>query len=398
MAEGGLIIGLCFPQQQDALTSATVTFVEDFCEQGRNAIVVNLSEADGLTLLSRHLQSGAVDFCYGVQGIGSNLKVGDVNLWTASRTPFVGVHFDHPCHNPLNHFSESAFVGNLYYFDSFRAARQNYIGGPQLSGTIAPDFFKRMPGITPETGADVAKRPIKFLYVKSGTDIRRVTDDVNNIHESVRDAIWQQIDYARQHPNIELCDLVAQVFQDVGYDRTVYDRQFWGIVQIMDLYIRARRSVDFVEWLKGQEGAVIVGDGWDFIDRTNARAVFRPTLPIEEAYALFADTQFICNTNPHGADIIHERVVKGLLNGCAVLTDTNSWWDARYSDLQALKRFDWSAGWQDRVQAHINEAAFSPELCRQALERAWRDFTSRKSYGAIAAFAQQVRQRAVSGT
>lgn len=396
MAEGGLIIGLCYPQQQDALASATLTMVEDFNATGRDALLVDISNKIALAQLVKQLQSGAVDFCFGVQGVGSSLTAGDDNLWSAHRIPFVNLHFDHPCHNPLNHVSPSAYVGNLYYFDSFCLARQRYLGNHQLCGTIKPDFFRPVKHNYVQDAGEYALRPFRYLYVKSGVDMQQVTGDVNAIHVSVRDAVWQQISYAWHHPNVELCDLVDDVFRAVGYDRTVYQKQFWGIVQIMDLYIRARRSLDFVNWLKMQEGAVIIGDGWQSLDRNGARARFCKSLPIDAAYGYYSQSQIVCNTNPHGTDIIHERVVRGLLEGCVALSDTNDWWNCHYGDVQNVKLFDWAEGWQDRVEVLAHQAAFSADLFAYARERAESDFTHKKSYGAIAAFAQQIRQKTFS--
>src|SRR5262249_5237891 len=137
--------------------------------------------------------------------------------------------------------------------------------------------------------------------------------------------------------------------------REDHHKLFWGIAQTMDIFLRRKRAIDFVDWLKRQQGAVIVGDGWDFIDRDGAKAEFRPSIPADEAFALYGQAKFVCNTNPYGRDIVHERILHGLLMWSNVITDGNAWLDHDMGDFTALRRFSWKHSLDDQLQPVLRD-------------------------------------------
>jgi len=152
-----------------------------------------------------------------------------------------------------------------------------------------------------------------------------------------------------------ICDLLAQAFLSCGHDHKEFWAEFWGFADIIDGYIRAKRATDMVEWLKFQEGAVIVGDGWDFIDKTGAKAIFKPSMPVVNACELFPQSQFTFNTSPYGYDIIHERVSIGLCNRSFVISDSNAWFDEHFVDVPQLFRFHWNRDLQEQLGDVIND-------------------------------------------
>lgn len=350
------VLGITYINAHKALYQGSLSFARLLGLAGYEVEVFDAAPPGALEVLYRRLQTEEFAFCFGLQGVGSRLDINGQNLWTAIRTPFLGLHFDPPCCNIFNHFSNSPFVANLYHFGSFLEIQKRHIRSPQVAGLLPYEIYHapKYP-IEPWAG-----RPIKLLFMKSGETVDEAVNTLNGLPPRLRDGVWQQIERAEKEPNLLLPDLVDELFRQLNIDRDSSFDLFWGIQHWMDNYLRRKRAIDFVNWLKFQEGAVIVGSGWDFIDRTGAKAVFRSSIDMGTARTIYSKARFVCNTNPYGADIIHERVIQGLLQGCHVLNDTNAWWQTHFGGLSCMTLFEWTKPLEDQfgpVIADVQKAA-----------------------------------------
>ena len=115
-------------------------------------------------------------------------------------------------------------------------------------------------------------------------------------------------------------------------------------------------------------------------------------MQVDKAAELYEQTQFVFNTNPYGADIIHERILFGLMRGCCVITDTNAWWDKNFSDVPALLRVDLSGSLDEQINPYVTSNA--AEYAKTGLEPAMRHFAPMDNYASIVACAEQVRLHA----
>ncbi len=201
------------------------------------------------------------------------------------------------------------------------------------------------------------------MFLKSGKSPLLCADQINQILEAfLRDAIWAAIDQASQNENLVICDLLQEAFAACGYDYRDFLAEFWGFAGLIEGYIRTKRAADLVEWLKFQPGAIIIGDGWDFIDKTGAKALFKPSIPGSTSPDLYSQTQFILNTSPYGSDIIHERVNSWPCRHRGfVLSDTNAWWDEHFSDVPSLFRFRWNTNLDEQLQAALHDPHTPPK-------------------------------------
>jgi hypothetical protein len=384
------VLGICFPQREDHLIDSTQEFCGRFSKNGFVAELANLGTPEGVALFERRLFNNELAFCFGFQGVGSGLKFGDQNLWTCFRVPFLGLNFESACYNPSNQANESPFVASLYGFESLLDVRRRFFDVPQLTGLIPFDTYEPIPK---SQLIEFASRPIRFLYLKSGGSLENCVDNINSLTPPIRNAVWQQLERTVKNPNLELCDLAEEIFQAIGYNRRDHEGPFWAVVQYMDRYIRTWRSHKFVNWLKFQEGALIIGDGWDMIDREGVRAKFCPSVSIANvnAMSLFRQTQFICNTNPYKRDITHERVINGLLYHCCVLTDSNMWWDRHFADIHALMRFDWDRPLDDQLHPAINDIHKAAEAAEAGATRATQYFTGNTCCQRIVDYAEDMK-------
>ncbi len=349
------VIGLTYMSGYNALHGLALWYAKLLHDKGFETEVLNLATPGTMEALEESLRSNEVLFCFAPQGIGSRLGNDKQTIWEKFRVPFVGVHIDNPCYNIYNHFSNTRYVADLYVYESFADIHRRYLQTDQIVET--------MPYQLSDIGASqipFRDRPIKLLYLKTGESVDECVQKLNGLPAPLRDGIWQQLERAAQNPNFQVCDLVQELFDRFGVDRnenTANFDLFWGCAHWMDMYLRRKRAADFVNWVKMQDGAVIVGNGWDFIDRTGARAVFRPSVPAEDVRKLYWQSRFIGNTNPYGRDVVHERVFFGLLNQSLVVSDTDAWLENyrnapldEYGENIALKLFDWARPLDDQLQ------------------------------------------------
>jgi hypothetical protein len=382
------VISLYYKHENDALRSSSETYSAALSALGYETIIINLAAPDALPTLDQLLSNGEIDFCYAMQGVGSTLETSNhVNLWTDRRIPFICIHYDNLCHNPFNHFSSSRYVANLYCFESFLDIKQRYLPSDQIS--VAMPF--QLPTTWTPVFYDADQfnaRPLFLLYVKSGGSLEKREQYINSLPSLVRDGIWQKLEQMQASPNLPLYDLVDEIFITAGFDRRKQEKQFWGVAQTMDDYIRRKRAIDLVNWLKFQEGAMIIGDGWDFIDKTNARATFQPAVSVNEIYQYYLKAKFICNTTPYGRDIMHERILVGLMSANMVISDTNEWVDENLGHLPSLVRFDWSRPLDDQLQPALHD----PNAALHAVTGAFEIFIKNASVRPLIDLAQQVRQ------
>jgi hypothetical protein len=384
------VIGIYYQHENHALFCASNDYCITLRTKGFVADFVDVGTPEGLKKLAVELDSGEMAFCFGLQGVGSNLTHHDVNLWTAAKVPFIGIHYDNPCYNFHNHFNASPYVANLYHCESFLEIQRRYLGGNQLNIAVPMEMFVS----PPQAKLAFRDRPIKLLYLKTGEKLDELVEYFNSLPPALKQGVWGALDNMWRDPNLLICDVVADLFQRHGYDRIAYNTQFWAVVQSMDFYLRRKRAIAFVDWLKFQEGAVIIGKGWDFIDKTGARAEFRPPMPIWDAMYLYGQAQFTCNTNPYGRDMIHERVTNGLMSDCCVISDTNAWWDEHFKDAPSLIRFDWSQPLDQQLAPVVNDIDRAAAVSTAGSASVLKHFTGHNYIERIISFAEEVRQKA----
>lgn len=359
---------------------------------GYDVEVIDAAAEGGMQHLYQRLQNEDFEFCYGAQGVGSNLLIDDQNLWSVRRTPFIGIHVDNPCYNIFNHANLSPYVANLYCFESFYEIHKHYIQTSQVVDFIPYHTYS----IPPEAPLKFEERPIKMLFMKSGATLDECHAAFKTLPANFKDGVADQLKRAEKDPNLNICDLVQEIYQSIQLDRRKDFANFWGITHWMDFYLRRKRAIDFVEWLKFQEGAVIIGDGWDFIDKTAAKAVFKPSLDGVESYKLYAQTQFICNTNPYGRDLIHERAVFGLFNNCCIISDTNQWWQSRFDEESAVRLFNWNQSLDDQIKPFVKDIAAASRVSEAERATAMKLFSNHPFTNKLIETAAAVRKLARS--
>lgn len=362
-----IVLGIVHTHANRILHNATEMYCQSIRSHGYDAMVADIADPQWVWHLGERLKNGDVAFAFGIQGVGSRLESGDgTNLWTAARTPFLCLHHDNPCYNPSNHMNDSPFVANFYFFPSFLEIKNRYLPSAQISALLPYELLQ----IPQPATLPFADRPIRLLFLKTGATLEEPERQLNGLIPRLRDAAFDQLRRACLDPNMQLGDLVQEIFDQEKLDRTQHHKLFWGLAQVMDTWLRRKRALDFVAWLKFQDGAVIIGDGWDSIDRAGVRAEFRPSTTSWDTINLYAQSQFICNTNPYGGDIVHERILYGMAMGGCVISDGNSVLDQKFAAVPALTRFNWRQTLAEQLSGVIGDvtaAAAASQTGRQAV-------------------------------
>jgi hypothetical protein len=347
------IFGFFFTHENRVLAHATDWWCLHFRQHGYAADALDLGDPAHIALLEKALEKGDVLFCFGLQGVGSRLTLNNgASLWTHHRVPFVGMHYDSPCCNIYNHMCDSPYVGNGYFFECFLDMQRRFVKNDQINEKLPIEIDYTHPVIA---FPPFAARSRRISLIKSGHSPTLFAEKIDSIKQPLRDAVWSAIESAKRNENLCLGDLLTDAFLACGHDPASHWNEFWGIADWMDKYIRCARAAALVDWLKFQPGAQIIGDGWDFIDKEGAKASFTPSIPAEQTYPIYIDTQFTFNASPYGKDIIHERVFIGLSTYGCVVSDTNAWWDEHFSDVPSLYRFHWGANFPARLDEAIND-------------------------------------------
>ncbi len=348
------VLGITHSQSHGIFACAMELFCRRLAAQGYDAPWIDLADPTAPRRINDHLQQQNVAFAFGLQGIGSRLEdhAGE-NLWFSARVPFLCLHHDSPCANPLQHMQDSPYVANMYFTPSFLELKQRYLPGAQIAGLLPLELLD----IPDAPQIPFADRPIKLLYLKHGAPLEPLEAALRTLPKPLHEGARDQLAQAERNPNLDVGALTQEIFDRLKLDRDDQPGTFWSIAQTMDIWLRRKRALDFVSWLKLQDGAVIVGDGWEGIDRSGARASFRPGVPAHATVQLYAQAQFIANTSAYGRDIVHERILYGLLMGGCVLSDSNAWIDQTLDSVPALTRFTWNQPLDAQLLPVLNDPA-----------------------------------------
>jgi SAM-dependent methyltransferase len=332
-----VVVALVAQNENQALANSSFALNLQLQSLGLRTEIVDLNRADCFDRLQEIAEDYTILFAYGFAGIGSRLASGGQSFWDRYQIPYFGLCYDHPFYVLENHTAATPWVINGYGGEDFFDVQKDYIQSPQPLVRLALTSCGHE-GPAPLPWQD---RPIRALYLKTGKDPKPYEDSFIALPQPFRDIIFDVIAAAQKDGDLVLTDLVAARMQDVGMPWQDHQNNFMFVVRQVDEYLRHWRSTDLVRGLL-HTPLTIVGGGWDHIDKTGARATFQPPVPSHEARQLLTSSRFILNTHPYGRTAWHERVLQGLEDGAAVISDRTRFTDRHFGDVENFVGFDWS--------------------------------------------------------
>jgi hypothetical protein len=346
-----LVLGFVGENANDVLESSTAYVTRLLAARGIEAHSIDLRAADWNDRLRSFVTSRPILFGFGYAGVGSVLKNGAQSFWTAFQTPFLSLMYDHPFYNIANHTVDSPYVANCYFIPDFAEVQKNFVKSPQPCFV----FHDPIESSAQPPQAEWKNRPIRYLFVKSGGDPAKLDAAIAALDAPERALFHECLKTLQASSDLAITDLVSMRARFMNFGRPFNDGTFARIVLLLDRYLRDWRSRQLVEWLK-HKPAVIVGGGWDTVDKKGVAAQFLPARPFHDVTAMYQDSRFAFNTNPYFRDACHERVIMALIAGAVAVSDRNQFSDRNFAHLGNFAGFDWGdVNWREKLDARLGE-------------------------------------------
>jgi hypothetical protein len=344
-------------------------FMDLLAPAGYRGHVIELADPSWVERFSAVAAEG-VAFAWGCAGIGSRLDNAGQCVWDVLRVPFIAVHADHPSQMPRNHRVASRWVANGYFFDEHLAYQRAYIRAPQLS--------LRLPiGVLPNPLRDAtpwSRREHRMVFVKTGQDPRSFRQLWETWPRRLRAVIENASAEALKRDTGDIGPLVLAAFDAEGI--SVEERVAFlnAVVNQVDHYVRGVHSTWMVEALC-KRPVLIIGRGWDHVDKANARARFHAAVDATQLKGLYASSQMIVNTTPNFGSGLHERVSDGFASRTVVISDRNDYARRVLDPLPTYVGYDWTdPDWREKVAARYDDPTDYSDLTQPALDFVERSF------------------------
>lgn len=310
---------------------------------GQPTVIIDVAGPHGLDLLGNYLDRERPRAICAFGGVGSDLRVDGRSLYEVIGVPYVALLFDHPAYFPERHAEASRFQAYLFSDPDHLEASRALSPAGALRGRFR--FGCAPPTVAPRP---LDRRDIPLLLAKNGGDpetvrrywngfppaFRRVCDDVLDL------ALWSTDEpiWGRVQRRIADDGLLA------GFERTP---GFTSMVMSLDTYIRRMRATRLAQALLRFD-ALIVGGDWAHLDRTHARATFRPGCELPELLALMDRSRIVANLHPNNRYVPHERLIYGMQRECIVLSES-SMHLAESIGARRFAPFAWSESLEDQI-------------------------------------------------
>ncbi|MDP9127366.1 MAG: hypothetical protein M3N08_03770 [Pseudomonadota bacterium] len=325
-----------------------------FEKAGYATTIINLLAPDCYEQLGAFARQHDILFGYGYAGIGAHLRADDGLFWDKLKIPFLSLLYDHPFYHPALHKAPSQYVYNCYGIQDFLDVQRSYIKStqPSLLLKVSSDGYAN-PHDVHWQEIPWPRRDILGIFLKTGDNPAIIEASFDVMPGLYRTITLDCIGQAKTNSNLNLADHVKERFARAGLDCA--DPKIWEdfiyIVRVIDRYMRSWRSYQLVEHIKHLP-VLIIGNGWDYIEKESAAAQFLPSMSMEDVKHLLYRTRFVFNAHPYARHGWHERVFYGLEYGAAIISDRTLFSDAHFADLPNFVGFDWGdTFWPAKVKS-----------------------------------------------
>ncbi len=347
-----IIIAIVAQNENSALRVSSEGLGRDWASRGYRHRIIDMFTASGAHELVALLASGEVAFAYGFAGVGSQFSLQNgVNLWTASRTPYIALWFDHPAYNYRQHIVDSPYVVHAYHVRDHMDVRQAYLPASTSSSILLHILCSTIP---PQYNRPFREREKRIFFVKTGKQPELIIKDWERHPPKVQAILRELALCGQKDRNIDLIGTAIPMLRNAGASPDKLD-VLMGIVAEVDNYIRAWRSDRLARALLPHP-ALIVGRGWDYLKSYPHQAEFSPAIPAHEYIARIQNYRINANSNPLWRDGIHERVLMGFYFGSIVVTDRTEKSDEIFHGLDNYLSFDWQDDLQDVLATALSLA------------------------------------------
>ncbi len=322
------VIFLSGNSRGDALNRLGIAYTELFRAQGLDFL--HLDERDPqhfYPALNRVLDEQPIAFAFSFMSYGTMLPATDENgktgtLWQEIGVPFLSLMGDSPAYHfdlNVNLFPHHAI---LYGFPEHEALRRRL---PKVLPGHIGSFLPLALDTQDAAALDFrAKAGAQLVFLKNGNDPQALWNSWDALRGRPRLAIRElarhlATDLADPVGN-QLDDLVTTYFRDRGFDLEFMPKLRLFFVAQLDDYLRRLKSTMMGEVLR-EFPVQIVGENWEHVDFTGARATHTARCDYNESRTLIRDALGVIDMSPNVELAPHDRACRAF--GAHTLCVTN---------------------------------------------------------------------------
>lgn len=301
-----------------ALDGITMAYAQGFETLGYHAICLDLTRPDWITQFHEYEKKYSIKLALGMSGIGLDIKTNKGNLWELCKIPFINVFCDHPCYFLQRHCYPSKYVVNAYDTKDWVDFHANFIKSSNL--TYHHRFFIPPPVDTIQNDDHCDQ----IIFPKSGKAPNELLARWNQLPSMLKKILFAArelyfstgINEKPIHPYI--IDACIQHNIHITHNLPL----FCFLIAQLDDYTRRYKNTVICNEIINMP-VKILGNHWDYIDKSNAKAEFIESGDFHQTDILMKNCLAVINVNPNFEHCLHDRVGRSISNGTTPITDGN---------------------------------------------------------------------------
>ena len=282
---------------------------------------VDLNHPDCFKQLETCLRAGPIKFFYSYNGQGVDIRLQEQLLFNDLGIPFVGWFADHPAYHydrlqvPLEQYV-MLFIDQQHV----RVARE-HIPRPNIKG-----FFPLGGNQSEQTEwLPPSKREIPLLFVGSFSSPEALKAQRMPRNPFLKKITESVLEIALFNTETDPFALICNQLLDSGIEPADLGTQFvFGLVSFVDQYVRMYRRAHLLSKISTVPVRVY-GSGWETCDTLGDNVTLCGPINLGDALEVIANSRMLLNILPNFKSAPHDRIYTGMLQGAAVLTDSNPW-------------------------------------------------------------------------
>ena len=336
---------------------------------GHQVILFPAAGQDWPNRLHALLQEGNIAFALSMSGIGIDFLLQDKGLlWEAMKVPMFNWSCDHPCYFPSRHRIRSRYLLHGYVFPDHARYNIHHLN----PNGMAFGVHIGMPPRSMFAGAPLpfTQRNGRIIFSKSGADTNAIEEKWRERPPVLQQILFEAAEELFHRSTIDFVPILQRVGERQGLLLDGNNELTLMLIRELDAYIRYRRGNLVVQSLLDYPVDVF-GTGWEHIDWTGARAVFREALAWRSALQELPPYLGCLSINPLIEQSVHDRVFFALAAGVAPVSDGNAFAQVHLAMLDRY-RFQFT---RDRITQAVEALLDDPAEALVRTEAAWHALT-----------------------
>jgi len=248
--------------------------------------------------------------------MGMDIQVSGENAWTRAGIPFFTYLGDNPYHAPRLHAAHAPGMYLIYGCGDFLDTYQRFLNGRAFATVVRAGY----PANPHAAGKPWKQRRHEIVFAKTAVNSAALREGWSKLPARVQPVLQDCAELVLSGAEDTVAGCCATVFANRRIHWGETRELFLSVCSSVDFYARAVRAERMVRALMRHK-ALIIGD-WSHLDRSASRASFAPPIAASALDELYADSRIVANILPSVRYGEHERIMAGLLSGCAVISDS----------------------------------------------------------------------------